>query len=139
MLKSTCLIPVLFVLLASLTSVATAQTGTSRITGRVVDSKQASIPGATVTITNEATGISQTQTTTEAGVFAFDSLPVGDYTVTVELTGFKKFQMKGNALQVNTPLSVDVALEVGQVSEVVTVQGGTEQLETTNATIGNVV
>jgi hypothetical protein len=116
-----------------------AQTGTSRITGRVVDSKQASIAGASITLTNEATGVSQTQTTTDAGVFAFDSLPVGDYTVMVEQSGFKKFQKTGNHLEVNTPLTVDVVLEIGQLSEVVTVQGGQEQLQTANATLGNVV
>src|SRR5690349_12698292 len=124
----------------ALTAIATlAQTSTSRIIGRVADSKQASIAGATVTVTNEATGVSQTQTTTEAGVFAFDSLPVGNYSVTVEQTGFKKFQKTGNHLEVNTPLTVEVLMEVGQVSEVVTVQGGAEQLQTANATMGNVV
>lgn len=133
------LIPALFVLLATSASVLIAQTGTSRITGRVVDAKQASVAGATVTVTNEATGVSHTQTTTEAGVYSFDSLPVGNYTVTVEQAGFKKFQHTGNQLEVNTPLTVDVAMEIGQVSEVVTVQGGTEQLQTANATIGNVV
>src|SRR5688572_11437777 len=120
-------------------SLSVAQTGTSRITGRVVDSKEASVPGANVTVINEATGVSQTQTTTEAGVFAFDSLPVGNYTVVVELAGFKKHQKTGNHLEVSTPLTVDVVMEVGQVSEIVTVQAGMEQLQTANATIGNVV
>jgi len=118
---------------------ALAQTSTSRIGGRVSDSKQASVAGATVTATNEATGVVQTQTTTEAGVFAFESLPVGNYTVSVEQSGFKKFQKTGNHLEVNTPLTVDVVLEIGQLSEVVTVQGGQEQLQTANATVGNVV
>ena len=118
---------------------AAAQTSTSRVTGRVVDSKQASIAGASVTITNEATGVSQTQTTTEAGVYAFEALPVGDYTVTVEQNGFKKFQKTGNHLEVNNPLTVDIVMEIGQVSEVVTVQGGPEQLQTANATMSNVV
>lgn len=126
-------------LLAAMPTVAVAQTSTSRITGRVVDSKQASIPGASVTITNEATGVSQTQTTTEAGVYAFEALPVGNYTVTVEHAGFKKFLKTGNHIEVNSPLTVDVVMEVGQVSEVVTVQGGPEQLQTANATISNVV
>src|SRR5215467_3195157 len=116
-----------------------AQTSTSRISGRVVDAKQASIAGATVTITNEATKVSQTQTTTEAGIYAFEALPVGDYTVTVEQNGFKKFLKTGNHIEVNNPLTVDVVLEVGQLSETVTVQGGPEQLQTANATLGNVV
>ncbi len=120
-------------------SMALAQTGTSRVSGRVVDSKAAIVAGAAVTVTNEATRVSQTQTTTDAGVYAFASLPVGIYTITVERAGFKKFQRTGNALEVNTPLTVDVTMEVGGLSEVVTVQGGTEQLQTSNATIGNVV
>ena len=97
-----------------LTSVATGQTSTSRITGRVSDAKQASVAGAAVTVTNEATGVSQTQTTTEAGVYAFDSLPVGDYTVAVEQSGFKKYQKTGNHLEVNTPLTVDVTMDIGR-------------------------
>src|SRR5688572_22988302 len=125
--------------LAAFSITAIAQTSTSRITGRVIDAKQASIAGATVTITNEATNVSQTQTTTEAGVYAFEALPVGNYTVTVEQSGFKKFQKTGNQLEVNTPLTVDVALEIGQVSETVNVQAGVEQLQTSNASIGNVV
>jgi hypothetical protein len=139
MLKATRPISLLFVLFALTTVSALGQTSTSSITGRVVDSKDAILPGATVTVTNEATGLSQTQTTTESGVYAFASLPVGTYTVTVEQAGFKKFQKTHNSLEVGTPLTVDAALEVGQVSEVVTVQGGTEQLQTANATIGNVV
>lgn len=139
MLKLIRMIPTLFVFL-SLSAVASlAQTSTSRITGRVIDSKDAVVAGATVTVMNEATGVSQTQTTTDTGLYAFGSLPVGSYTVTVEQSGFKKFQQTGNVLEVNTPLAVDVVMDVGQVTEIVTVQGGTEQIQTANATIGNVV
>src|SRR5258707_11805808 len=64
---------------------------------------------------------------------------VGNYTISVEKSGFKTFKKTGNALEVGTPLIVDATMEVGQVSETVTVTGGTEQLQTANATIGNVV
>src|SRR6266699_1396306 len=120
-------------------SMALAQTGTSRVSGRVIDSKEAIVAGAAVTVTNEATRVSQTQTTTDAGVYAFASLSVGNYTVSVEQAGFKKSQKTGNKLEVNTPLTVDIVMEVGPVSETVTVTGGAEQLQTANATIGNVV
>jgi hypothetical protein len=139
MLRSQLLVTIVLVLFAVAPVNVVAQTSTSRITGRVVDTKQASIAGASVIIANEATGVSQTQTTTEAGVYAFEALPVGIYTVTVEQNGFKKFQKTGSHLEVNNPLTVDVVLEVGQVSEIVTVQGGPEQLQTSNATLGNVV
>src|ERR1043166_418183 len=110
------ILPYIVVLTLIAASSTPAQTSTSRITGRVVDTKQASIAGASVTITNEATGVSQTQTTTEAGVYAFEALPVGDYTVTVEQNGFKKSVKTGNHIEVNNPLTVDVVLEIGQVS-----------------------
>jgi hypothetical protein len=102
-MRSTLLRLLVVIFVAGCPFTAAAQTSTSRITGRVLDAKQASVPGASVTITNEATGVSQTQTTTEAGVYAFEALPVGDYTVTVEQNGFKKFQKTGNHLEVNNP------------------------------------
>ena len=129
----------ILVILAMTAISGLAQTGTSRITGTVVDSTGAVVSGATVTATNEATGVSQTQTTTDSGLYAFGVLPVGTYTITVERTGFKKFQQTNNVLEVNTPLTVDVVMEVGQVTEVVNVQGGAEQIQTANAAIGNVV
>src|SRR5205823_11161100 len=118
---------------------AIAQTGSSNITGSVRDVNGAVVPGATVTAKNEATGVTSTQTTTDSGLYAFSSLPVGKYTITVEKQGFKTLQKINNVLEVGSPLTVDVALEVGQVSETVTVQSGLEQLQTANATIGNVV
>src|SRR5215510_9419011 len=116
-----------------------AQTGTSNITGSVRDTNGASVPGATVTAKNDATGVTSTQVTTDSGVYAFSSLPVGKYTITIEKQGFKTLQKTDNVLEVGTPLTVDAALEVGQVSETVLVQSGTEQVQTANATIGNVV
>jgi Carboxypeptidase regulatory-like domain/TonB dependent receptor-like, beta-barrel len=116
-----------------------AQTGTSSITGRVVDSKEALLPGATVKLKNEATGVTQTQTTSDAGVYTFSSLPVGAYTVMVEARGFKTFASTGNMLTVGVPLVVNVTMEVGQPTEVVEVQSAAERLETTSAMLGGVV
>src|SRR5258706_8858727 len=118
---------------------AVAQTGTSNITGTVRDMQGAVVPGATVPARNDATGVTSTQTTNDAGLYAFASLPVGNYTITIEKQGFKSLQKTHNALEVGTPLTADAALEVGSVSETVTVTGGTEQLQTANATMGNVV
>src|SRR3989440_2366860 len=116
-----------------------AQTGSSNITGTVRDTNGAVVAGATVTAKNEATGVTSTQTTTESGLYSFASLPVGNYTITIEKPGFKTLQKTNNALQVGEPLTVDGALEIGQVSETVTITGGAEQLQSANATIGNVV
>jgi hypothetical protein len=138
MLKPARLLVVFSVLLVS-GLVSFAQTGTSNITGTIRDSNGAAVPGATVTAKNEATGVSSTQTTTDSGLYSFASLPVGNYTITVEKQGFKTLQKTNNTLQVGEPLTVDGALEIGQVSETVTVSGGPEQLQSSNATIGNVV
>jgi hypothetical protein len=116
-----------------------AQTGTSNITGTIRDSNGAAVPGATVTAKNDSTGVTSTQTTTDSGLYAFSSLPVGNYTITVEKQGFKTLQKTGNVLRVGEPLTADGALEIGQVSETVTVTGGAEQLQNSNATIGNVI
>src|SRR5437667_1156898 len=118
---------------------AIAQTGSSNITGSVRDVNGAVVPGATMTAKNEATGVTSTQTTTDSGLYAFSSLPVGKYTMPVEKQGFKTLQKTNSVLEVGIPLTVDVALEVRQVSETVNVQGGLEQLQTANATIVNVV
>jgi len=129
----------LLILLTVSASIGLAQTGTSRITGTVTDTSGAVVAGASVTARNEATGVTYKQTTTDTGFYAFPSLPVGSYTITVELTGFKTTQKTNNVLVVNTPLTVDVVLEVGGVSEVINIEGGYEKLQSTNAAIGNVV
>ncbi len=111
----------------------------SRISGTVIDARGAVVAGAKVTAKNEATGVTQTQTTTDTGLYSFPSLPVGSYTIMVEMSGFKVTSQTGVLVEVNTPVTVDVALEVGQASEIVNITGGQERLQTANATIGNVV
>lgn len=118
---------------------AVGQTSTSEITGTVRDSTGAVTPGASVTAINEATGVTYKQATTQAGVFSFPSLPVGSYTIAVELKGFKSSRTTHNLLIVGTPLTVDVTLEIGATSDVVNVEATAEALETSNATLGDVV
>jgi hypothetical protein len=116
-----------------------AQTSTSEISGTVRDASGAVIPGATVTLTNEATGVVQKQSTTEAGVYAFPAIPVGSYQLRVEASGFKTLNKANNVVQVNTPLAVDLTMEVGSAAESIEVAATTETLQTTSATLGNVV
>lgn len=126
---------VLFALCAGLMTSAFAQTGTSRVTGIVQDANGAVVAGATVVLTNEGTNISFTSTTTTAGVYVFDSIQLGNYTVTVEKQGFKKFVSKGNALSGGQPLTIDAKLSVGDAQEVVEVIGSAERVQT--STSGN--
>jgi hypothetical protein len=124
-------------LLCSLLSFAVfAQTaGTSRVTGVIQDPNGAIVTGAKVTLTNEGTNISFTTTTTSAGVYVFDGIQIGVYTVAVEREGFKKFVSKGNVLTVGQPLTVNMDLTVGLSQEVMEVTASYERVQT--STSGN--
>ena len=115
------------------------QTSTSLLSGTVFDNSGAVITGANVTLLNEATGGTLKQLTNNAGLFAFPSVNVGTYTVIVEMAGFKTARQTNNTLVVGTPLTVNVTLEVGSASDVVKVEASAEQVNTSNATLGNVV
>ncbi len=130
------LLPLSIILLAKTVS---AQTATSRITGTVLDPTGAVIQGAVVTAKNEATGVEYKTTTTSAGTYALESLPVGSYTITVEYPGFRTYVGTRNVLTIGAPLVVNVTLEVGQPTEVVEVTGAYERIETSHAMLGGVV
>src|SRR5262249_8279227 len=98
-----------------------AQSTTGRISGSVRDSSGAVLPGATVTVTQEGTGLARTTITDGVGNFVFVSLPVGSYTVTAELAGFKKALRTGYQLVADGRLTADFSLDVGQVAEVIQV------------------
>src|SRR6266404_3909119 len=97
------------------------QAGTSSIRGTVTDPQGKVVAGANVTLTSSGTGTARTATTTDNGTFAFEFVPAGDYQVTVEATGFKKGQVTDVHALVSKPTPVDVQLEIGTVSETVTV------------------
>src|ERR1700754_5040390 len=79
-----------FVLLLFCAVAVFAQQGTSTVRGTVVDPNNNVVSGASVTLTNLGTGAARTTTTTDAGGYVFDFIPIGDYKVEVEATGFKK-------------------------------------------------
>lgn len=116
-----------------------SQTSTTQLSGTVTDTTAASVPAANVTATNEATGLKYTVATTDAGLYAFPSIPVGSYTLHVDKTGFKKFQLTKIVLQINTPATVNAKLDIGAATETVQVEATAETLQTNNATIGNVI
>ncbi len=128
---------ILSVLFASLSASALfAQGTTSRVTGTVTDQSGAAVPGATVTLTNEATNISFNTQTSSSGAYAFDLIQVGVYQVTVEKTGFKKFITTGNIVQINQPATINVGMQLGDVSASVTVQGAADIVQTSSS--GNI-
>src|SRR5712691_7573270 len=116
-----------------------AQGTGGRISGTVVDSSGAVLPGATVTIVQEQTKLTKSTTTDRDGAYLFVSLPVGTYTVSAELSGFRKQVTSGYTLVSDGRVTADFALPVGQVSEVVEVTVAGEQVNTTSGEIARVV
>lgn len=115
---------------------AFSQGTSSRLTGTITDTSGAAVPDATVTLTNEGTAQSLTTQTSESGAYTFDLISVGTYKVTVEKAGFKRFVSTKNNVNVNLPTTVNVPLEVGDVSATVTVENTAEAVQT--GTSGNV-
>ena len=129
-----------FICLFCLCFIAFGQGTTSRVTGVVTDNSGAVVAGALVTLTNEGTGSILTAATNESGAYTFDLIQAGTYTVSVEKQGFKKSVSTGNAANLNLPATVNVKLEIGDVSAVVTVEGSVEQVQTsTSGNIGSTI
>jgi hypothetical protein len=119
--------------------VTLSQTATTELSGTVYDHTGAVLPAAAVSVANEATGVTLRQLTNAAGLYAFPSMGVGRYTITVELQGFKTARRQGVSLVVGTPIREDLTLELGDTREVVKVEAVAEGVNTTTATLGNVV
>src|SRR4029079_710737 len=129
---------VVVALLALLPTAAFAQVDRATLTGTVKDGAGAVLPGATVTVTNVATGVTASQTTTETGSYLLVNLIPGRYQVDVELSGFKK-SSQIVTLDVGQRARVDATLEVGNFNETVTVAETTQLLNPNDATLGGVV
>jgi hypothetical protein len=114
-----------------------AQTGTGVIRGVVRDANQAVVPGASVTITNDKTGVSQKTQTNAEGIYFVGGVPLGTYTLVAEVTGFKKWSTKIE-LQVGQTAAVDVPLELGNVETTVEVVGAAPPITTTTSEISDV-
>lgn len=121
------------------TGFAEAQIDTASIVGTVRDSSGAVLPGVSVTATHAETAVASTVVTNSAGQYVFPAVRAGVYTVSVELSGFKRAVQQNVRAQVQDRVEVNFALEVGALSEEVIVQGRQELLQTQTADIGSVV
>jgi hypothetical protein len=126
-------------LLLATASIAAAQEFRATVRGQVLDTSKGALPGATVSITNTETNEVATATTNTEGNFTLPFLRPGQYTLTVELSGFQKHTRSGMTLAVNETATINVALAVGGVTEEVTVSGESPLLETSNASRGTVI
>src|SRR5674476_1408199 len=107
-----------------------SQAVNATLLGTVTDSSGAIVPAAKVTLTEVNTGVNRSSQTNESGNYTFPDMPPGQYTVTVEVSGFKKETRKDAALTVNTTTRIDVQLTPGNVTETVEVTGAPPLLQT---------
>jgi carboxypeptidase family protein len=132
-------IHVSFALLSLLSMATAAQDFRATITGRITDTNKAAIPNAQVTVRNTGTNESTTATTDSAGNYKAPLLRPGTYSVSVEVTGFKKAVRENVELVINQVATIDVSLEPGSISEQVTVQGEAPLIESATADRGGVI
>ena len=127
------LLPLLLVLGSVLflsPATARAQVTTADLVGTIRDVSSGVMPGVTVMLTNEDTGVSRTATTGDGGTYVFTSLQPGRYRLSAEIQGFRKVERTGVELQVNQRAQIDLDMEVGLLSETVLIEGTAPMLET---------
>lgn len=115
------------------------QVNTATILGSVTDATGAAVPGAEVSVTNVGTQNTLTATTDATGSYIFERLPVGQYTLAVRAQGFKRFERPEIRLDATQRVKIDVVMEVGVVTESVTVTGGAPLVSTQNTELGVVI
>src|SRR6266481_8376 len=124
---------------ASIFAVCASAQFKASIQGTVLDAKGGVVAGAKVTVTNQGTGIVYEAVASGVGHNRDSELPPGNYTVTVEAPGFKKFVSEGVAVQAEQPRGLDVTLDVGAVSEQVTVTASQQILQTEDPNISSTI
>src|SRR5262245_55885465 len=126
-------------LLALISVTASAQVTTADLVGTIRDNSGAVVRGVKVTLTNVATGVSRSVTTSDDGNYIFTSLHPGRYALTAEATGFRKVERTGVELQVNQRAQIDLELQVGEVGETVRIEGTAPLLESQSSVLGSVI
>ena len=116
-----------------------AQSNTGEITGTVHDPQGAIVPGATITISSAATGLSRSATTPDNGSFRFLALPAGSYSLSAEKSGFAIAKVEHIQVRVDEISTVDVALAVAQSTQSVTVESNVTLTDTETAHLGSVI
>ncbi len=140
MSKATRIAVTLAFVAVSFTGRLSAQDATGTIAGVVTDPTGGVVAGANITVTNTGTNIAKDTKTNKDGFYQVALLPIGHYKVTAEAQGFAtETVVAQTALDINQTLRVDVRLEVGQVTNTITVESEQSQVETANATVGATV
>jgi Carboxypeptidase regulatory-like domain len=117
-------------------TVAAAQQGTTELRGRVVDAQGAVLPGVTVTVKNQETGMFRETVSGGDGSFIASGLVPGTYQISAELQGFKRFERRDLRLEVGKTASIDVTMSVGAIEETITVTTESPLVDVTSKEIG---
>jgi hypothetical protein len=112
---------------------------TATIVGTVTDSSGAIVPGAKVTVANPDRGFVRDVASDSAGEYVAARIPIGNYVVTAEVSGFQKLERSGIALTAGQTQRVDLVLTVGQITQEIKVTGNVAKVETENGTVSDVV
>jgi hypothetical protein len=138
-LSTTYLRTVVLVVALSLSTMLSAQGTGGRVLGRISDPTGAVLAGVKVVATNEATGVSHDSASNDSGDYVFPDLPVGTYTLSFDLTGFKKAVRRSITLDVNQVLTLNMTMQLGEQKEIVDVTSEAPLVETSSTQLGTVV
>ena len=132
-------ISVLLLIFLCSAELALAQGGAASLRGTITDPSGAAIPSAKVTATQVGTGVAQTVSSDAGGDYLFPHLAPADYTLTVQAQGFQVFSQEGITLLADQSVTNNVTLQLGATTQTVTVQAAATQVDTTTATLNQVV
>ncbi len=122
-----------------LASGALAQSNVGSISGEITDTSGAAVPNCIVTATNPQTGLKRTVNSQENGIYVFASLPEGTYNIRAEKEGFRPSEQSGAVLDAASRRTIDFKLEIGTLSESVSVSAATEQVQTASGDVARVI
>src|SRR5882757_10135823 len=132
-------VPLFLTLALSSVLLIRAQVVNATLTGVVTDPSGASVPGAKIKAINAGTNLSHEAKSDSSGVYTIPALNPGEYRVEVEQAGFKRQVLSGIVLQVAQEARVNIALQVGEVTESVTVASAVPLVNSENSTVGSVI
>lgn len=118
---------------------AMAQSAAGMISGRITDPSGAVVPGAEVALLNVDRGTSTTTTTNKSGIYVFSAVQPGQYRMTVQKAGFRRVDLLGVLVNVQSNIEQNFRLAIGSTSESVTVRGGISLMNTTDASVSTVI
>lgn len=128
-----------FALAALLSGACLAQDTSGGFTGRIVDASGAAVPGAEITATHNATGAVRKTTSGAEGTYALPDMAIGTYDISATHPGFKKAVRRGLELHVSDRMGVDIVLEVGEITQEVSVTANAQQVQTESSDQGGLI